>query len=442
MNINANSHLINKKINIFFCITLIGLLVASIFHIYMYFIGMNYPWITFLFDPNDRFNDWHNAITSSAENNPYYTNSKAVPAYFPVIYKLMYYISGNGRQVLTAIYLAISLILIWISVVVASKYMYEKSNKTKLEFRHVLFLFLSIVLTYPSLFSLDRGNIDIWIGSLCLIYVALLNTKLYCFGYAALLAAICFKSYPIIFLLMSVLGRDYKKILLMVVLVISLNILAMATMADGFFMSVEGLKRGLSAYYDTYVIGGASLFATSDLYNPIRFVVHELAPKISSESSANSITNISVNIINWYGFFSLALLIINISIVLFVPITAWRKVLLLGITALMFPNVANDYKLCILFPGLMAFILNPRPPEKNDFLIGSLLLLLFIPKSYYFIDDTATGPYALKNILNPILLIAAEGLLIRDRRAWKRAIATLPHRLEWYYAPISKWRLF
>lgn len=135
-------------------------------------------------------------------------------------------------------------------------------------------------------------------------------------------------------------------------------------------------------------------------------------------------------------------MIINISIVLFVPITAWRKVLLLGITALMFPNVANDYKLCILFPGLMAFILNPRPPEKNDFLIGSLLLLLFIPKSYYFIDDTATGPYALKNILNPILLIAAEGLLIRDRRAWKRAIATLPHRLEWYYAPISKWRLF
>jgi hypothetical protein len=433
---------INKKIYLFFFTILIGLFVAILFHTYMYFKGMPHPWTTFLFDPNDRFNDWHNAIASSVTNNPYYTNSKAVPAYFPVTYKLMYFVSTYGRNLLTSIYFLISLTLICISVNVALKYMYKYSDNNRSTKIPYAILCTSLILSYPSLFSLDRGNIDIWIGALCLIFVSLLNTKFNYLGYAALILAICFKSYPLVFLALSVTVRDYKNILYTLALVLLLNLLALATMPSGLYLSYEGLKLGLAAYHNTYVINGHSLFATSDLYNPIRLVALELLLYFGSSNSTYSISKLSLSIVNWYGIFSFLLVLVNILIVLFVPIRKWRKIMLLGISALIFPNVANDYKLCILMPGLVALILEPGELKKGDFFLSTIFILLLIPKSYYFINTGTAGLYSLKNLLNPVLLIIAEWFLINNSKCWSNAFHTLSRRVIWYAYPITSSSVF
>ena len=79
----------------------------------------------------------------------------------------------------------------------------------------------------------------------------------------------------------------------------------------------------------------------------------------------------------------------------------WRKVLIIGLIMILFPNVANDYKMTVLIPGAIALLATAKAGDRNAMTCLFILCLIFVPKSYVFI--TGVG---LSNILHPILLIA------------------------------------
>ena len=184
----------------FACVVIAALVLACGYHATLASLGFKYPWTTFLFIPEDRFNDWHNSVAAAATFNPYYAATKAVSAYFPVAYQVFLVGGDLSPAASTAVYLAISVCLLAASIIVAWRYLQpEAARAVQLRLRDLWLLLLACLLSYPVLFALDRGNIDLWIASLCLIYVATLRTQHEPLGFAALALAISLKAYPLAF---------------------------------------------------------------------------------------------------------------------------------------------------------------------------------------------------------------------------------------------------
>jgi hypothetical protein len=106
--------------------------------------------------------------------------------------------------------------------------------------------------------------------------------------------------------------------------------------------------------------------------------------------------------------------------VLFVPAARWRRVMAVCLIAILFPNIAGDYKLLMLLPGLLDLI-SYEEHGKRETICLILLALLMVPKQYYFIDNVTT----ISVIISPLLLIGVVGCTVGDRRGWLSAVRGL-----------------
>ena len=65
---------------------LVCLSAALLYHAILGSMGMSWPWTSFLFMPQDRFNDWHNSVAQAASGDPYFFHgTPALAAYFPAL---------------------------------------------------------------------------------------------------------------------------------------------------------------------------------------------------------------------------------------------------------------------------------------------------------------------------------------------------------------------
>ena len=400
----------NLRIQYFFTFVSRGLLLALIFHIGMYLIGYPFPWTTFLFMPSDRFNDWHNSVAVAATFDPYFTAGNAVSAYFPFAYQVFLIGSGFSRGASTAIYLFVSIGLLVIAVGLSVKYMYPRRSPVEVVSTFHPTLILGCLCTYPVLFALDRGNLDIWISSLCIIYVACFNSPYRWVGMLALIFAISLKGYPLAFLGLACSKRRYREVLLCVVGSFLVTLAALAVMPGGVMHNVQGLLLGLQRYRMLYVLGDASMFASSDPYNGIRTMMAFMG------ESRNEAAQWSAGLLQVYVFVSFTFALIGGLFVALVPGPYWKRVVTVGLIAIIFPNVANDYKLTLLLPGLFALLLAQDSENYSGRSALLLLLLLLIPKSYFYMDGIG-----ITNILNPMLLLTLSAVIWSDGSAWIRA---------------------
>ena len=128
------------------------------------------------------------------------------------------------------------------------------------------------------------------------------------------------------------------------------------------------------------------------------------------------------------GLFAL----VSAAFVLAVPAAAWRRVTAICLVVILFPNVANDYKLCCLLPGLFLLLMSARY-SRRDLISLSLFCLLMVPKSYYFFKG-----HSIAMFINPVLLISLAWQVMADRDAWRRGRRLLPFRALWYFAGLRK----
>jgi hypothetical protein len=92
--------------------------------------------------------------------------------------------------------------------------------------------------------------------------------------------------------------------------------------------------------------------------------------------------------------------------------------------SIIFPNVANDYKLTLLLPGVLALLLDGRDKSRRAVLALSISCLLMVPKSYLFFRGVGFS-----NLINPLLLLALAAVTIFDRRLWRTGWRLLPYRV-------------
>jgi hypothetical protein len=130
----------------------------------------------------------------------------------------------------------------------------------------------------------------------------------------------------------------------------------------------------------------------------------------------SEVQNWSSPLLRFYSVFSFAFAAGATLFVLAVPARRWQRIMAICLVALLFPNVANDYKLCILLPGVLALVIEEDRRQRGRLAL-LFVCMLMIPKSYFFFP----GPIGITNILNPMLLVALAVCVFADRDAWRRA---------------------
>jgi hypothetical protein len=131
-----------NRINFLFLFITIGVLSALLYHETLDLLGFDFPHNTFLFNPVDRFNDWHNSIFATTSLNPYFSNSPAVSTYFPFSYWLFSFFTFNGRDVNTSIYLIISISLLIFALYCSWHYLFcTKIDDVNANPKKILLLF-------------------------------------------------------------------------------------------------------------------------------------------------------------------------------------------------------------------------------------------------------------------------------------------------------------
>ncbi len=405
----------------------VGFLLACVYHGALDWMGFSWPWNTFLFNPADRFNDWYNSVAQAASVNPYFSSNQAIATYFPVTYFLLKVAVGFDPLTSIVIYFFISIILLILAASIACMPMWNNGYYDYKYTKDTLLLVIATLISYPVIFALDRGNIDIWIGLLGAIFVLTQRTKFWIVGLIFLSLAIALKGYPAVLLLLLVSERQYKRMIFCSISALLISIIILQFLWDGFDLNLTGFLSNLNSYYDMYVLGPHSLFASSDPYNMTRTIFYWLAKLWQKFISPNyvvlSMEVYSASIIKVYSLLSLSFATIAAFFVLAIPEVRWKKVTALCLIALLFPNVSNDYKLCFLFPGLYLF-LTESENSKSQKVTFALFCLLMVPKSYLFI---AGKPISM--IINPFLIMGLAYKVMEGRQSWKQAIQMVKCRL-------------
>ena len=411
------------KIRLLCKIVLPGFALAVVFHYWMgEFLNLGHPWNSFLFLPQDRFNDWHNSVFSAATYDPYFKHGAAISAYFPFSYIVFLSAAGLSRQASIIYFLLISLVLVLGSVCLYWQVVLRPLLKEERDKQSLVALCVSIAVSYPLLFALDRGNIDAWIAAACLVFVSLLRTRFAATGSMALGIAIALKGYPAIFLLLAMVDRRYGQIILACGIALVLTLSALAFFDGGLVHNFVGLKLGLETYRQRYVLGFGSIHYSADPYNAIR-LVYEIFRRLTGSGALQSTTPLLLDI---YNLASFCIALVFTFFVLFVPCSRWRRVMAVCLLAILFPNVANDYKLLMLLPGLCALIADAENAQRETRALQYVAVLM-VPKHYYFILGVS-----ISSIISPIFLSTLAWNVLKGRESWRVALNQVPARLMWY----------
>ena len=380
----------SNHIKLFFVLMLLGFINACSYHAIMDSMGMHWPWNTFLSTPNNQFSDWYDSVAQAASKNPYYASSIIAPgSYFPVTYVLLKVGVGYSSGTSIYIYFLISIVLLVLSVgLLRKQFMQNSIDSASLKIKDCVLLVLGCLISYPVLFALDRGNIDIWIGFLIIIFVVTQSTRFEIGGLLCLSLAISFKGYPAAFLVLLISDRKYRSAAICTILPLLMSAMTLYLMWDGFDRNLIGLLNNLNSFSRSYVLGSLSLFATSDPYNAIRIIIMgilRIMEKFISPNNAHlSLETVSIIILRIYSVLSLSFSALAAFFVLAIDASRWKKVTAICLIILIYPNISVDYKLCNLFAGLYLLLIEIKY-SRCEKICFALFCLLLIPKSYYFI---------------------------------------------------------
>lgn len=405
--------LFDSRINFLLKFVSIGLVFSIIYHLIISVLSVNFAPETFLFSSLDRFNDWHNSVISSRALNPYFSDSPALATYFPFAYLLFEIGTHFDRLTNVYIYNLVSFLLFIISIII---YINNKKDCRNLNYLTYLKVIIIFLLSYPLIFSIDRGNIDIWISSFCIIYLALLDTKKSYVGFISLSIAIAIKGYPLIFLLLALRKKKFFWVIMCILISISISVLSMALFAGGIEKSIIGLGKNMTGYYTGYILGPHSLFATSDFFSATKtlfIMFHDGLIKIDFLNKFYfTAPNNNEKLFSFYLIFITSFLFLSSIFIYFSTSSSWIIVLIVCIVAILFPNIANDYKLCILIPGVLALLFSSDFSKTANIALIMLALLL-IPKRFFLISGMS-----ISNLINPLIIFLLWLILICDFKFW------------------------
>lgn len=377
----------DEKLRLSSLITLSGFLCSIIFFIFLRtFYGLDYPYTSFLFRPNDRWMDFINLVIIS--DNPYLI-VRGWPN-FPFLYKIAWMFNLVGWVPSLALFLYFFIVFFghvaWINF---------KSSNTLLTVKNVLFIgFLS----YPFLFSFDRANFEL-IVFVCLYFFIYYYKKYPIVATMLLSVAVALKVFPAIFAILFLFDKKYKHVLFVAFLSLFLTFVSYATMPGGLQVNFIMHLKNMDLYNLDYGLGNNGLMFGNSLFGAIKFLLILFDSRLAVGDTMRSFMNGKIVI---YYMVSCLVAAIFLIYIYFVEKRYWKKVTILVFLLNLFPLVSGDYKLLHIFIPFFLFI-NADCKEKEDWVYVILFCILLVPKSYFRFSSIPEVTEAV--LLNPLFML-------------------------------------
>lgn len=364
-----------------FVFVFLFLLFNLFYHYFLigYLLGGTWPDGSFLFRGSDRFNDWFNSVEHMSSGQPYYLWRGA---YFPFAYLMMLPASLASKQASLAYYFFLNFLAFFIFIKYILKY---KFNSDKL--KEACLLIFSFLLSYPVIFSLDRGNLDFLAA--CLVGIFLIKVRYDKVDFIAIICisiAASFKGFPGAFALILLFNRQYREFACFFLVSILLFLAGLAVLKGGIVFNANELLEGQAAFGRLFTLGTQSMRYASDPFTALKW-----ANIVAGHLFTRYEYLIEVEkIYYFYTFFSMALLGYAIVQLFKRNIEFEYMVLLLAIISCLFPNVCNDYRLTMLIPALVLFI-GKKKWSYRDNVIFTCISFLLVAKHVIFIEGVSVN---------------------------------------------------
>lgn len=371
--------------------------------------GLEYPWNSFLFLPNDRFMDFFNINQMVADFDPYTDNSSYPPLALVAAYFFAWIIPGSasktamevrdegltGKMWLLAMY-SVCLIIIMIAV---CRRIFTTIPKEVRLIPKLIFLgtiSLSIILSAPVIYAFDRGNYLI----VCVLFLTLFCLYYDKNDYAAavfLAVAASLKVFPVLLFFVFFLGKKWKPLFVGLFTGAVSTLVCAAVLQGGLIQNLWRFTRSLlgfssgpdpySSYYYRYAIGLRTFIGTS--FIAIKSYIPPIVP----------ITQLTLAVS--------ALLVILVIIMCVMDKRVWRQILYLSFLMVLVPTPSFYYNLAYLIGPVFLFLLKEKQ-EKYDMLFLGGFCFLMIPTSYYFFLATCSEGLVwigINCLLDPLIMI-------------------------------------
>lgn len=378
-----------QKIDIISIIIIAGFAFAVFYHYVLgTYMGLPYPYSTFLFRPNDKFMDFFNLSGSP------YINGKLFLIQFPFGQRLSQFFTifppNVGFVVFITIFFSFFL------------YINYANLNTSIKEQTIKNVFVFSFLTYPFLFIVDRANIEVFVFIFLYLFIFFYRKQKTIISIIFLSCAIAMKLFPAVFLILLLSDKKYKEAIYTILLVMIISICGYLSYDGNLIENIRSHLAGLNFYGMVYSIGNEGLYFGNSLWGPVKLMIIGSGIKCTP-ALATKVYSISVLIL--FAFIS--------AYIIFKEKIFWKKIALLVFSMNLFPFVSADYKLIHLFLPLFLFINNDNK-DRFDWLYSILFGLLLIPKAYvyYRVNPEITSSIIISPLLMAFftIMIAFQGL--------------------------------
>ena len=374
-----------------------------------FLLGEQYPYGSFLFDSADQFMDFYNPRAALMHGFAPYADPLYLMPHFPFAMLLEYLPAFVPADLAFSLSICGFCFFFFFSAFIYLNDAVDSSALYKA-------LPVMLLLSYPFLFLVDRGNFEAVVYVLIALFVYWHYVKprpwLACFSISA---AIAMKLFPAIFLLSYLKEKDYKSVGRTICLAALLTLGALALAKGGVFENLTLMKAAQAKYFNLYALGagadggtGCGLAFGHSLFGVLRLAALRLAPH-------NYMPAMNV-ILPAYNIFVALYAVCISAYVVFIEKTVWKITALLVFTFNLLPYVSTDYKLIHLFIPLLLFI--KAPSGKNSGFYCVLFALLLIPKAYFkfagILGDSFKSDVSVSVLITPAVLLLGTAAIIRE----------------------------
>jgi hypothetical protein len=245
-------------------------------------------------------------------------------------------------------------------------------------------------MSYPVIFAVDRANFDVVVFFFISLFALFYQRGKFTLATLLLAFPIAMKGYPLVLLILPLLDRRIKDVFLSSALVATLEIASLALFKDGLVVEFGKMVVSFSSAYSIAFGLGSLVRFNSSIYTFLLFILKPIYPFLASNTAFN------------WGYIATAIVIFGVTaIVMYVKnYPFWRRLLIVTLMMILFPQSSGDYRLLMLYPPMVMF-LGLEEPSSFDNIFVVLFGLILIPKAYVNLGlDVNIGI-----LLNPILLI-------------------------------------
>jgi len=356
------------KVTFVSTLILLGFMAAAIFHyIQAGHFGRGYPSSTFLFRTDDMFNDYMNLYNFTRKGLHPYDNQYAI-GYGPLPMLLLHFFvmlsSGWGMWALAGVFLSVSMysLTFW-------------TRKTPVTLPVLLIL---VLMPYPSLFALDRMNIELLSFSFVALFLILFAKERYQSAAFLLGLAGAVKIYLLCFICLFIVQKKYRpaiSAILFFILISASSYFGLALLFDSDFFAM------MKSHLGKYILYAKPMSASNILFTQHN---HSLWAGVSGLNLIFHFADPD-HYTPTYTLVSVALLFLFLGAATFLRWKLWQRIALISAAIVLLPAISFDYTLVNWILPLTVFLASPSE-GKIDYWYSTLFAIPLIPVAYRYIE--------------------------------------------------------